>query len=407
MSLVIHEQRRPKMQPFYWVITFEMHVLGILLGLALTLGPLILLYLWTNVWTWMSLAAIPAGIFMMTRLSRSLKGHIWNNTHLDEYLLFEDHIEYERWDPETKDSLKGSLRIGDIREIYYGRYIFQFSYAYKKSKMTESVPMAELMPIMYLVAGEGQMERAVAIPFTDPMEANRWLEVICRRDIPLYLTSIIIQDLGDESVASLLREDEDLERAEFDGNMERKFRPYLDRLVQENEEEDRELTEEELNQLEYEMKLLEYEEVLQKRRSAFRGTGLLAWLIFPVQFAIGFWLTRQAELGNADPEQRIYPILLVALSAILFFFLVKWMRWFQIIMFSLVTFISFMFLDFSEIETDPSYQMSSMLLAIAMLSLPVVGLFYLGIRYVRKGRDAKNLPPMPGPYQPLPDHLST
>ena len=86
----------------------------------------------------------------------------------------------------------------------------------------------------------------------------------------------------------MLREDEDLERAEFDGNIERQFRPYLDRLVQENEEEDRELTEEELDQLEYEMKLLEYEEALQKRRSAFRGTGLLAWLVFPVQFAVGF-----------------------------------------------------------------------------------------------------------------------
>ena len=77
------------------------------------------------------------------------------------------------------------------------------------------------------------------------------------------------------------------------------------------------MTEEELNQLEYEMKLLEYEET-QKRRSAFRGTGLLAWLIFPVQFAIGYWLTRQAELGNADPERPLFPILLVALSAILF-----------------------------------------------------------------------------------------
>ncbi|SEL28396.1 hypothetical protein SAMN04488688_103373 [Paenibacillus sp. cl141a] len=401
MSLVIHEQRKPKMQPFYWVLTFEMHVLGILLGLAFTMGPFILLYLWANVWTWMSLAAIPAGIFMVIRLSKSLKGHIWNNTHLDEYLLYEDHIEYERWNIETKDSLKGSLRIGDIKAIYYGRYIFQFSYAYRNSKMTESVPMAELMPIMYLVAGEGQAERAVAVPFTDPMEANRWLEVIGRRGIPLYLTSVIIQDLGDESVASLLREDEDLERAEFDGNIERQFRPYLDRLVQENEEEDRELTEEERDQLEYEMKLLEYEEALQKRRSAFRGTGLLAWLVFPVQFAVGFWLTRQAELGNADPEQPLYPVLLVALSAVLFFFLVKWMRWLQIIMFSLVTFVSFMFLDFSEIETDPSYQMSSMLLAIAMLSLPVAALFYLGIRYVRKGRDAKNLPPMPGSYQPL------
>ena len=153
------------------------------------------------------------------------------------------------------------------------------------------------------------------------------------------------------------------------------------------------------------MKLLEYEETLQKRRSAFRGTGLLAWLIFPVQFAIGCWLTRQAELGNADPERPLFPILLVALSAILFFFLVKWMRWLQIIMFSLITFISFMFWIFRD-RNGSSYQMSSMLLAIAMLSLPVVGLFYLGIRHVRKGRDAKNLPPMPGRISLFPTTIS-
>ena len=64
MSLVLHEQRKPRMQPFYWVLTFEMHVLGMLLGLAMTVGPLILLYYWNNVWTWISLIAIPVGIYM-------------------------------------------------------------------------------------------------------------------------------------------------------------------------------------------------------------------------------------------------------------------------------------------------------------------------------------------------------
>ncbi|MFE9279585.1 hypothetical protein ACQKLN_30630 [Paenibacillus glucanolyticus] len=400
MSLVIHEQRKPQMQPFYWVITFEMHVLGLLLSLVLTMGPLILLYLWNHVWSWISLAAIPAGIFMGAKLFRSLKGQVWNNTHLDEYLLYEDHVEYERWDPESKDSFKGSLWLGDVKEIYYGRYIFSFSYAYKKSKMSETLPMAELMPVLYLVGTGEQGDRTVAIPFTDPMDANRWLGVIGRRDLPIYLTSIIVQDLADESVADVLREDEDLEQTAFDGNIERQYRPYLDRLLQESDEE-RELTEEELNQLEYEMKLYQYEEALQKRRSAFRGTGLLAWLVFPVQFGIAFWLTRAAEQGTVDPEQMLYPILLLGLFSILFFVLVKWMRWLQILIFPGVTFITFVFLDFSEVETDPSYQMSSMLLAMTMLSLPVVTLIYLGIRHMRKGRDIKNLPPIPEPCQPV------
>lgn len=396
MSLVLHEQRKPKMQPFYWVLTFEMHVLGILLGLAMTVGPLILLYYWTNVWTWISLIAIPVGIYMGIRIWNSLKRNIWFNTHLDEYLLYDDHVEYTRWDPETREASKGSCWISDVKELYYGRYVMQYSYAYRESKMREALPMVELMPMLYLVSTEGMKDRVVAIPFNDAMEANRWLEVLGKRDIPLYLTSILIPDIEDESALDLLREDEDLERTEFDGNIERQFRPYMEQLIQRSEEaEDRELTEEELDQVEYDMQMLEYEEALQKRRSAFRGIGWLAWLVFPVQFAIGYWLTRQAGQGNLNPDEPLYPILLVGLSAILFLFLVKWMRWPQIIIFSVVTFISFIFVDFSEIETDPSYEMSSVLLGVAMLSLPVVGLLYMGVRYMRRRRDASKLPPKP------------
>lgn len=398
MSLLIHEQKKPKMQPFYWVLTFEAYTIGILIGLGLIVGPVILLLRWPSVWTWLSLLAVPVGMIMLVKLLKSLRKQVWANTHLDRFALYEDRVEYELWDSATGESEQGSVFLTDVVEMYYGRYVLQYSYAYKKTKMMEKSAMFELMPVLYLIARSGMGERAIAVPFLDPMDANRWLEAMGRRNIPLYLTSLVIHDFRDASVPQQLRSDEDLKAAEFDGNIERDFRPYMEQLIE--EEQHREYTEAELEELEHEMKRLEYEEELRKRKSAFRGVGKLAWLVFPVQFAIGFWLVRLADNGSIDPNNYAYSVLLLGCSSILFFILVKWMRWLQIIIFSLVTLFTFFFVDFSDIETDPSYIMSGSLLALSFMLLPLYGLIYLGVRRLRKNRDAKNLPPVPELYRP-------
>lgn len=339
MSLLIHEQKKPKMQPFYWVLTFEAYTIGILIGLGLIVGPVILLLRWPSVWTWLSLLAVPVGMIMLVKLLKSLRNQVWANTHLDRFALYEDRVEYELWDSATGESEQGSVFLTDVVEMYYGRYVLQYSYAYKKTKMMEKSAMFELMPVLYLIARSGMGERAIAVPFLDPMDANRWLEAMGRRNIPLYLTSLVIHDFRDASVPQQLRSDEDLKAAEFDGNIERDFRPYMEQLIE--EEQHREYTEAELEELEHEMKRLEYEEELRKRKSAFRGVGKLAWLVFPVQFAIGFWLVRLAENGSIDPNNYGYTTVLFGCSCILFFTLVKWMRWLQMIIFSLASLVSF------------------------------------------------------------------
>ncbi|EHB65738.1 MULTISPECIES: hypothetical protein [Paenibacillus] len=398
MSLLIHEQKKPKMQPFYWVLTFEAYTIGILIGLGLIVGPVILLLRWPSVWTWLSLLAVPVGMIMLVKLLKSLRKQVWANTHLDRFALYEDRVEYELWDSATGESEQGSVFLTDVVEMYYGRYVLQYSYAYKKTKMMEKSAMFELMPVLYLIARSGMGERAIAVPFLDPMDANRWLEAMGRRNIPLYLTSLVIHDFRDASVPQQLRSDEDLKAAEFDGNIERDFRPYMEQLIE--EEQHREYTEAELEELEHEMKRLEYEEELRKRKSAFRGVGKLAWLVFPVQFAIGFWLVRLAENGSIDPNNYGYTTILFGCSCILFFTLVKWMHWLQMIIFSLASLVSFFFVDFSDVETDPSYMMSGNLIAMSFMLLPLYGLIYLGVRRLRKNRDAKNLPPAPEPYRP-------
>jgi len=398
MSLLIREQKKPKMQPFYWVLTFEAYTIGLLIGLGLIVGPVMLLLRWPSVWTWLSLLAVPVGIIMFVKLLRSLRKQVWANTHLDRFALYEDCVEYELWDPATGESEQGSVSLTDVTEMYYGRYVLQYSYAYKKTKMMERSPMFELMPVLYLIARSGMRERAIAVPFLDPMDANRWLEAMGQRNIPLYLTSLVIHDFRDASVPQQLRSDEDLKAAQFDGNIERDFRPYMEELIE--EEQQREYTEAELKELEHEMKRLEYEEELRKRKSAFRGVGKLAWLVFPVQFAIGYWLVRLSDNGSIDPNNYAYSISLLGCGSILFFILVKWMRWPQILIFSLVSLFTFFFVDFSDVETDPTYIMSGSLIALSFMLLPLYGLVYLGLRRLRKNRDARNLPPAPEPYRP-------
>jgi len=398
MSLLIREQKKPKMQPFYWVLTFEAYTIGLLIGLGLIVGPVMLLLRWPSVWTWLSLLAVPVGIIMFVKLLRSLRKQVWANTHLDRFALYEDCVEYELWDPATGESEQGSVSLTDVTEMYYGRYVLQYSYAYKKTKMMERSPMFELMPVLYLIARSGMRERAIAVPFLDPMDANRWLEAMGQRNIPLYLTSLVIHDFRDASVPQQLRSDEDLKAAQFDGNIERDFRPYMEELIE--EEQQREYTEAELEELEHEMKRLEYEEELRKRKSAFRGVGKLAWLVFPVQFAIGYWLVRLSDNGSIDPNNYAYSISLLGCGSILFFILVKWMRWPQILIFSLVSLFTFFFVDFSDVETDPTYIMSGSLIALSFMLLPLYGLVYLGLRRLRKNRDARNLPPAPEPYRP-------
>lgn len=236
MSAIIHEQRQRKMKPFYWILTFEMITLGMLVGLALAAGPLFLLSRWPSGWMLLTLPAVPAGVWIFYKLFKNLGERIWQNRHLDQYLLYDDRVEFLLWNRETKEAIRGSVPVRDIKEMYYGRHLMLYSYAYREMKMTESAPMSELLPVLHLIYNEGLQDRLLAIPFIDIMEANRWLEVLAPRGIPLWLSSLLIHDPQDESAPAMLREDMDRVPAEFDGNIEREFRPYMERKIQEQKE---------------------------------------------------------------------------------------------------------------------------------------------------------------------------
>lgn len=394
MSLVIHEQQQRKMQPFYWILTFEMLTFGMLLGIVLAVGPFVLLSLWPSGWMWLTLLAIPVGIIIFIKCFHSLKERIWHNRHVDHYALYEDRIEYTIWNHETKEAEQGSLPIRDIKEMYYGRHLQQYSYAYKKTSMTENAPMYELLPVLHLIHNNGWQDKLLTVPFVEMMDANRWLEVISPRGIPLWLSSVVIHDPGDESVG-LLRKDEYKAPAEFDGNIERQFRPYLDKQIA--DEEERDPTEEELAQIDAEIKQLDYIEAERKKKSTFGNMGLLAWLVFPLQYGLGRWIFNEAVTGKIDPEGMLYPMTMITITSVVFFLLVKRMRWLQMIVFQVVSIISMAFIDleFSENENDPAYQISSALIGAAMLNTALIWVLYLIIKFLRRGRDEDDRKPIP------------
>ncbi|WP_052759457.1 hypothetical protein [Paenibacillus sp. DMB20] len=390
MSAMIHKQRQRKMQPFYWILTFEMITLGMLVGLALAVGPLFLLSRWPSGWMLLTLPAVPAGVWIFYKLFKNLAERIWLNRHLDQYMLYDDRVEFLLWNRETKEAIRGSVPVRDIKEMYYGRHLMLYSYAYREMKMTESAPMAELLPVLHLIYNEGLKDRLLAIPFIDIMEANRWLEVLAPRGIPLWLSSLLIHDPQDESAPAMLREDMNRVPAEFDGNIEREFRPYMERKIQEQEE--REPTPEELEE---EIRQREYIENERKRKAAFPNIGPFAWLTFLLQYGLGWWIFDKAASGDIETAGPIYPMSLMLVTSVIFFVLVKRMRWLQMLIFQGISFATLFILDLqlgSWNENDPLYDTGGSLLGSVFLYTAFIWIPYLILKFLRRRRDADDRP---------------
>ncbi|WDH80740.1 hypothetical protein [Paenibacillus urinalis] len=390
MSSVLQELSERKVLPSYWIYIFELYVIGMLLSLSLTAGPVILVLRWPTVWSVISLIAIPAGIFFFIKLWNGLKQWIWRNNHLDHFQLHEDRLEFTLWDRDTKERSEGSLHFSEVTDLYYGRHVVSSNYIYKKHKKGERYENISLLPVLYFVYQNGSEEMAVALPFDDEREANRWLELLSTKHISLSLTSVVTVNFQQDPVPEEMKADTHLTRAEFNGNIEWAFRDFIDRIVE--EEETREPTEEELAELEDEEKWHEYHLELERRKSSFSGMGKLAWIIFPIQYGVGVWYVDLAVNGSVKPDGMLIPFLLSTMFGILMFIMVKWMSWKQILLFHGISFFGFCFISSSDMETDPTYLATQGLLVASVFSVIFIVPAYFIIRFLRKNRDEKSMP---------------
>lgn len=403
-TTIVLEQRQPKMQPFYWILTFEVFTLGMLIGLALAIGPFILIYLWSSAGMAFTLMTVPLGLWMFIKIWRSLLTRIWENRNRNQYLLYEDRIEYEQWNREAREADSGQILLREIKDIYYGRYVLMESHAYKPSKMTEQVPKAELLPALYIIYSDGIRDRLLMVPFLDYMEANRWLGALAPHGIPLWLTYLVIHKPEDESVPDALKEEETREAAEFDGNIERQFRPFLERKTREEQAAQAAnpippLTE--MNRSDptdpasinngQEAAKTPYAAPVRPKRNFLACIGQWGWVVFLVQAAAMWWLYSQAAGGHIDPANVVYPFALLILMSLLFFLVVKELRWPHMIVFWFLSMVTALLVELeagSMNENDPTYEMGANLLAASLLYALLIWIPFFGIKWLRRAKDA-------------------
>ncbi|NMO94509.1 DUF4229 domain-containing protein [Paenibacillus lemnae] len=393
MSTAIHEQRQPKMQPFYWILTFESIIIAMVIGLALIIGPFILLSLWPSPWMWLTLLAIPVGLLMSFMLFRNLRQRIWLNRHNDRFAIYDDHVEYTVWDKETKESRQESVPIRDIKEMYYGRHVMMYSYAYKETKFRERAPMAELWPVLHLVYRGGAGDRLLTVPFGQPDEANQWLNVLFPKGIQMWLSNIVIQNPDDPYAIDILREEENRVSAEFDGNVERQFRPYMDAQIEQEraQEHSRELTPEEEEILDDEIRQIEEMEKTRREKAVFVNIGSLAWMVFLLQFGLGWWIIRLAAECSIELDSFVIPGLILLGISMLFFLLVKRLRWQHMLVFWGASFLTWLVLDIaagSEEEGSVLYEAGGALMGTSMLAPLGIWLTFLLGSFIRRRKDA-------------------
>lgn len=382
MSLVLHEQHERKMRPLWWVLTFGMYVVGLVIGIMMAAGPLVLIALHPSPGAYFTLLTIPLGVYVFKKVLRPFRDRIWVNTHLSKYLLYEDRVEYTIWDPATKEKKEGVIFLSNITELYYGMHAFRYNYAYRETTWREPLQQFELLPVLYLVYSDHMRTQTLAIPFTNMTGANYWLQVVAREETPLWLTSSLLA--GEHYVGDVpegLLEDKYREAVRFDGNIDLVYRPYVAKVTEQQKEE---TVEESPSEEEHKSQKNE-----GKIRSVLSGIGPLAWLVFALQYAGGVWMVKLSVEGKVDPEGIWFPALLMGICGFLFFSLVKRMRWPQIIIYSVVSLISFAIIDSSDVETDPTYLATSSLLGMSVLSPILLGVIYLIIRSIRKFREAE------------------
>ncbi|MGE6230118.1 hypothetical protein [Paenibacillus chitinolyticus] len=224
---LIHERCGRRMEPFYWILTFEALALLLLLGLALAIGPVYLAVTFRHFWSYFSLLLIIPGLWLIRFSILTLKTYIWKNRHLDRYSLYEDEIRYLHYEQTEKE--EGAVRLDEVDRVYIASYVAQYHYAYKKTKWFESQSVFDLLPMLYVLYRRDAQERILKVPFYEWPDLKKWLKHFKQRgSTEIWATDLLLEQKTEAEQLSALRDP--LDTAPFD--IERKgFKKRLDNLL--------------------------------------------------------------------------------------------------------------------------------------------------------------------------------
>ncbi|WP_405081227.1 hypothetical protein ACI48J_00655 [Paenibacillus chitinolyticus] len=226
---LIHERCGRRMEPFYWILTFEALALLLLSALALAAGPVYLVVTFRHFWSYMSLLLIIPGLWLIRFSILTLKAYIWKNRHLDRYSLYRDDIRYLHYEQAVKE--EDAVRLDEVDRVYIAYYVAQYHYAYKKTKWFESQSVFHLLPMLYVRYRRDAQERILKIPFYELPDLKKWLKHFKQRgSIEIWATDLLLEQKTEAEQLSVLRKP--LDTSPFD--IEKKgFKKRLDNLLYE------------------------------------------------------------------------------------------------------------------------------------------------------------------------------
>lgn len=216
----IHERKGRRMEPLFWILTFEAMTLLILFAAALVAGPVFLAVYFKTWWSFILLLLAPLGLWLIGFSLRFLRKRIWHNRHLSCYRLYQDRIDYLVYTDEAADSQEGTVSLRQIEETSVSLYIAKNHYAYKKTGWTEPQPYDRMLPILYVRYHGGWNPRILSVPLHDYREAEIWLSHLQDNGIPLRHTRLLLSERPEDEQLRLMNEEESSIPYSFSGNLE-------------------------------------------------------------------------------------------------------------------------------------------------------------------------------------------
>lgn len=188
---LIHELRQPKIQPWYWILMWEVYFIVVLVGLAMMIGPFLLLYGWRNGWVYASFLLTVPGFFIVRGTVRLWAQQLWMNRHRDTYRLYPERLEYDAWDLASREKREGSVALPHIRRVLYGYSVLEGYHLYKPSTFTEQVPQTYAVPTLTMEYSDGWNPGKLSIPMMLNKDISVWLTQLRSHHIPLYYSQTV------------------------------------------------------------------------------------------------------------------------------------------------------------------------------------------------------------------------
>lgn len=217
--LLIHERKDRRMEPFYWILTFEVMAVVMVLALAMMAGPIVLLWYYREWWAY-ALLAVGLGLGMpLARFTyRYLAKLVRKNRRLSVYRLYEDRIEASVYDADRLNVIEHDISLGQVESVYASVQVVNQAYHYQKTGWTERLSPYDVLPILYIVYSSGWNRRVLTVPFYKDDAVDRWLGTFQKREISIHVIDRMLQSQSEAFQLQIFDNGEDTFPFPYQGN---------------------------------------------------------------------------------------------------------------------------------------------------------------------------------------------